>query len=306
MTEPMTPQDCDLRGLLFMPLDVLRLRDSDLSLVATGDEFKAAVLLWCASWHQVPAASLPDEDRVLARLSGLDPKAWRKARAGAMRGWVKASDGRLYHPVVAEKALEAWKDRQAYRRKRDLDRERLAQWRDKKQSGNGDGNGPETADETRFETPKGVEGQRRDSGGDSSVPDGTGAAAPIDAEQKAWADAIQLLETAGGMKNAAARSFVGKLKRDNGIDAKDLLPAIGQAIASGTQDPAAYLRKAAEGVSKRRGGGSAAPASPGDEPINWPMRVEFWRADGTWLGAWGPTPREQGCLCPPDLLEEPF
>ena len=26
------------------------------------------MLLWCASWHQVPAASLPDDDIVLARL----------------------------------------------------------------------------------------------------------------------------------------------------------------------------------------------------------------------------------------------
>jgi len=47
------------------------------------------------------------------------------------------------------------------------------------------------------------------------------------------------------------------------------------------------------------------PAShkPADEPINWAMRMSFWRKDGTWLGAWGPTPREKGCQCPADLLE---
>lgn len=33
----------------------------------------------------------------------------------ALKGWVECSDGRLYHTVVAEKANEAWKHRQAQR-----------------------------------------------------------------------------------------------------------------------------------------------------------------------------------------------
>jgi len=305
MTEPLTPPDCDLRGLLFMPLDVLRLRDSDLSLVATGDEFKAAVLLWCASWHQVPAASLPDDDRVLARLSGLEPKAWRKAREGAMRGWVKASDGRLYHPVVAEKALETWKDRLKYRQKRDQDRERLATWREKKQGGS-DGETPhETRGETRFETPKGVE--RTGSGGDSSVPNGTGAAAPIDPEKKAWDDATQLLTSVGLMSVGSAKSLLGKLKKDHGIKLSDLLPAIGQAIANGTQDPASYLRKAAAGVEQRRSGGGMAPQS-----VDEPDSIETWKRrlaalngpERIWIESIsGPRPGERGCRVPAELLE---
>lgn len=106
---PLTPPDCDLRDFPFMPLDVLRLRDSDISSVATGEEFRCAVLLWCASWHQIPAASLPDDDLVLAKLAGFGKvvKEWKKVKNGALRGWVKCSDGRLYHPVVAEKANEA-------------------------------------------------------------------------------------------------------------------------------------------------------------------------------------------------------
>ena len=107
---PLTPTDCDLRDFAFMPLDVVRLRDSDLAVVAEADEFRCAVLLWCASWHQVPAGSLPDDDKVLAQYAGYGRvvKEWQKVRAGAMRGWVKCSDGRLYHAVVAEKAKEAW------------------------------------------------------------------------------------------------------------------------------------------------------------------------------------------------------
>lgn len=108
---PLVPADCDLRDFAFMPLDVLRLRDSELALKATGEAFRCAVLLWCAAWHQVPAGSLPDDDDTLAAFAGYGraPREWKKHRSGALRGWIKCDDGRLYHPVVAEKANEAWR-----------------------------------------------------------------------------------------------------------------------------------------------------------------------------------------------------
>ena len=107
---PLVPAEVDLRDFAFMPLDVVRLRDSGLTAKASGDEFRAAVLLWCASWHQVPAASLPDDDDELANICGYSRarREWTKVRAGAMRGWVACGDGRLYHAAVAGKALEAW------------------------------------------------------------------------------------------------------------------------------------------------------------------------------------------------------
>lgn len=107
----LTPPDCDLRDFGHMPLDVRKFRDSDLVALAEPEEVLAAILLWAASWHQIPAASLPDDDRVLASLAGYGPRAvpaWRKVRAGALRGFVKCADGRLYHPLVAQKALSAW------------------------------------------------------------------------------------------------------------------------------------------------------------------------------------------------------
>jgi hypothetical protein len=106
---PLTPPNCDLRDFSWMPLDVVRLRDSDLTVLASGDAFRAACLLWCASWHQVPAASLPTDDRLLANLAGYgrDMKGWSEVRDEALHGFIECSDGRLYHPVVAEKALEA-------------------------------------------------------------------------------------------------------------------------------------------------------------------------------------------------------
>jgi hypothetical protein len=113
---PLTSADCDLRGLAFMPLDVARLVDSDMVALTSGEEFKAAVILWCKCWLQVPAASLPDDDRVLAHLTGAGPR-WARVKAQALRGFVLCSDGRWYHPVVAEKAREAWRHRSSQRDK---------------------------------------------------------------------------------------------------------------------------------------------------------------------------------------------
>lgn len=123
---PLTPAECDLRGLGYMPLDVVRLVDSDLVALSSGDEFKAAVVLWSKAWLQVPAASLPDDDRVLAHLSSTGSR-WAKLKGMALRGWVKCSDGRLYHPVIAEKALAAWEGRIAQRARTEAARAARAQ-----------------------------------------------------------------------------------------------------------------------------------------------------------------------------------
>lgn len=110
---PLTAPDCDLQDFGFMPLDVQRLRDSDLAAEQTPEENWAALLLWAASWHQIPAASVPDTDKWLAKHAGYMArgrisKEWEDIRPGAMRSFIKCSDGRWYHPVVAEKAREAW------------------------------------------------------------------------------------------------------------------------------------------------------------------------------------------------------
>lgn len=137
LPDPLVPPEVDLSGLTFMPLDVQRLRDSDLVSEVSPAEFRAAVLLWCAAWHQVPAASLPDKDATLARMAGFgqsqsELRAWGKVRNGALRGFVLCSDGRLYHPVVAEKALEAWAERREYQSAREGEaarKRRERQWR---------------------------------------------------------------------------------------------------------------------------------------------------------------------------------
>ena len=104
---PLTPADCDLRDFAFQPVEVRRLLTSETWIMGTGDERSAAITLWLECWHQVPAASVPNNDRMLAHLSQAGAK-WGKVKVHALRGWVDGGDGRLYHPVVAEKALAAW------------------------------------------------------------------------------------------------------------------------------------------------------------------------------------------------------
>lgn len=106
---PLSPADCDLRDFPFLPVDIARLFNSEFHARSNDTEWRAGVTLWLKSFHQVPAGSIPDDDIQLARLAelGRDTKTWKKIKGMALHGWVKCSDGRLYHPVVAEKAAEA-------------------------------------------------------------------------------------------------------------------------------------------------------------------------------------------------------
>lgn len=115
---PLVDARVDLRDFKFYPVDALRLRDSELAAAPDAEVFRAAVLSWCVAWHQLPAGSLPADDGTLARLLGYgrDVAGWKRIReAGGLRHWVECSDGRLYHPVVAEKAAEAWDGKLAQR-----------------------------------------------------------------------------------------------------------------------------------------------------------------------------------------------
>jgi uncharacterized protein YdaU (DUF1376 family) len=130
--DPMTPPDCDLRGLEYMPLLGGHLFGSEFNARANDSEWRAALTLWWAAWCQVPAASLPDDDAALCRFAdlGRDLKTWKKLRDGALHGWVKCADGRLYHPVLAEQALIAWDKRKQDRESRSSSAERKARERE--------------------------------------------------------------------------------------------------------------------------------------------------------------------------------
>ncbi len=104
--EPLTTIDQDISGLDGFMLNAQQLMSSELFALATGDEFKAAVALWCRAWQQYPAGSLPNDDRVLAAFSGSGQR-WRKVKEMALRGFVLCSDGRLYHKTLCEDVARA-------------------------------------------------------------------------------------------------------------------------------------------------------------------------------------------------------
>lgn len=126
---PMTPAECDLRGFEFMPLMGDRLFKSATWIAASSDAKIAMLKLWWHAYaHEAPAASLPDNDSLLADYAGYGVmvKAWLKVKEQAMRGFVMCSDDRLYHPIVAELALAGWKERLRNREKQRAWRERNA------------------------------------------------------------------------------------------------------------------------------------------------------------------------------------
>lgn len=130
---PLTPPECDTRGLEWMPLLGDRLFSSQTWLLACDEARCAMLKLWWASWKQYPAASLPDDDTCHARLAGYEraTKAWTKIRAQAMRGWVKCSDGFLYHPVVADLAVKAMGKREGRVESENAKTERQRRWRER-------------------------------------------------------------------------------------------------------------------------------------------------------------------------------
>jgi len=126
LPDPMTPADCDLQDFPFMPLMVSRLRKSKAWVKARRNPALGfyMVNLWAQAWHEVPAGSLEDDDDVLADAAMCDPSKWDKVKAGALYGWVKCSDGRLYHPIVCERVLEAWAAKEERREKNEHERDR--------------------------------------------------------------------------------------------------------------------------------------------------------------------------------------
>lgn len=103
-----------------MPFEVQYWRDSNLALSTSDEEFRAGIMLAWASWHQIPAASLPNNDIILMAMSGMGRKApiedWVRIKSAVLQDWVLCTDDRYYHPRIAQRALNAWAGRTKFRR----------------------------------------------------------------------------------------------------------------------------------------------------------------------------------------------
>lgn len=103
---PFTTLDDDVRDLDGFMLNVERLLASELNALGNCVEKWAALMLWCRAWKQIPGGSLPDDERILASFSGAG-RQWPKVRAMALRGFIKCSDGRLYHRFLCDDVKRA-------------------------------------------------------------------------------------------------------------------------------------------------------------------------------------------------------
>lgn len=131
---PLVPAEVDLRGHDWMPLYGERLFGSETWIESSNEARVAALRLWWQAFaKEKPAASLPDSDRLLAVYAGYGEvvKAWKKVKAEAMRGFVLCSDGRWYHKVVAEVAMESWQRQQDHQETNSAKTERQKRWRER-------------------------------------------------------------------------------------------------------------------------------------------------------------------------------
>lgn len=296
MSKPMTPPDCDLRDFPRMMIDIGRLFASEFDATSDDSAWRCGVTLWLKSFHQVPAASLPDDDAQLARLAGLgrDVRTWMRRRAHALRGWIKCDDGLLYHPVVAEIALEAWLEKLTQRissgagnaarwgvefdrdpimaeigvsaalladinpRSRLLSKQlvSVALKRSQRQSHSGVPPGSKDVPPGPINVPPGSQGKGRE-GNSSEEEESSSASKPaFDASDDPDKAAWTTAVSVLGKTGGEteARKFFGRLLAQHKLQAKDLLPSLANVIANGTQDPKSYLTKAAAGVARRRAG----------------------------------------------------
>jgi hypothetical protein len=302
------PDDCDLRDFPFMPMEVDRLRRSKTWLLAKKNPAVAfyQMNLWLASWHSLPAGSLDDDDDVLADLALCDEKTWKKVKSDALRGWVKAENGRLYHKVVAEKVIEAWEAKKAQRSRTLAAR----QARSKSQSG------PSTDNVTRHVTENVTktvtdnvtdnvtaskrqgQGQGQGQGHSSAREPQKQSQTPIDRIARAMN-----LEVGQLMRRPAFQRFPGFLSDwvAAGCDPeRDVWPTI-ERVAKGKTEiasPKFFDLAILEARDKRI-------ASEPSEAERWTTRIgaffksEFWDSKH-----WGPNPDEPGCLAPPELVDQ--
>ena len=114
---PLLPPDVDLTDFAKIMIDITRLRGSAFDAMHDSEAWRAGVNLWLSSWHNTPAGSLDDDPESLCKAAGLgrDMRGWQRVRDKALRHWVSGGDGKIYHPVVCEVALEAWIEKLATR-----------------------------------------------------------------------------------------------------------------------------------------------------------------------------------------------
>lgn len=229
---PPYPQETRAKGWKF-ELDHERIRQSDTWALAAPLQRPWLLMLWMVAWEQTPCGSLPDDDELIAARIGMPLADFQQHRGILLRGWWKATDGRLYHQVIIEKVLEmlARKTRET---------ERKADYRNRKKSQN--------VPIMSHGTDKGQTGDGRGSpvGVTTPVPvytvskdtvTATPSNPPSSPREVIFGLGISIL-TGQGEKESQARSFLGKFA---GKDEAKLAEVIGYLAANPKVQAKGYI-----------------------------------------------------------------
>jgi hypothetical protein len=310
LPEPPVPPEVDLTDFEFMPLDVHRLLKSRTWIEAADNPRvgHALVCLWAESWHQIPASSLPDSDRVLARFAMCDAETWARIRDEVLRGWIKCADGLLYHPVVAEKALEAWERRLTASKKGQLGAAR--RWAKEATRVDGTGNARAIAQAMPKNGNRQRQGHRQGQGEEAPS-----APSTIELDNKKAtkreivfkSGCIQLTQKDLDSWAVAFPSYPDIRAELTAIAAKlqDTPPA-GFNPEKWFSTVAGWLKKGHE-RNLREGKTSAAAGDDAftREANQWRARCRSHFERGKWQeNLWGPSPDSPRCMCPPAILAE--
>jgi len=121
MIDPPYPADLEAKGWC-LDYDYERIEQSDTWAIATPEQRPWLLMLWLISWRQVPVASLPNDDRLIAARIGMPVQQFTDWREILLSGWQLATDGRMYHETLTQHALRMAE-------KRVKDRSRVAAYR---------------------------------------------------------------------------------------------------------------------------------------------------------------------------------
>lgn len=117
------PADLEAKGWN-LDLDYEKIEQSDTWAVASAEQRPWLLMLWLMAWRQVPVASLPNNDRLIAARIGMPLEQFTAWKDVLLSGWELANDGRLYHRTLTQHVLRMAE-------KRSKDRARVAAYRDK-------------------------------------------------------------------------------------------------------------------------------------------------------------------------------
>lgn len=317
------PRDVDVRHFPCMPLNVVALFQSGFFLSADDHVFRAGLTLWGRSWHQVPAASLPDDDRALSRLAGLggDLRRWRHIRERALHGFIRCNDGRIYHPIIAKYALDAMRSSrraslngQLGGRPRQGIENATSDESDgfspQKPAGSSDQNPQQSSDKARIGVDR-IEVSKKE-----SRPRPSRIVLTND-EANSFA-AFWLLYPRRVGRPEAEKSWVRAIRKP-GVTTEIICTAVRAYAASRsgedskfTRHPATWLNNEGWNDETLPPSGSVAPRrSNGEVPYNfeaedtrWRVRVRSFVENDSWVDLWGPKPTEFGCCAPEAVLVE--